>query len=139
LQIPDPEDPAHTLEVFAGNLSKIQSTQVFANPNNFPITIVDPSFVVYPNAKVYFQKGVIDAYRKVLTTEKARFIMGVKDDPTTEQDRVMGLATRFRIDGVDLRGVKKRKRAYMMKNGWQISTMPTMDPLNLGFGDACIV
>ncbi len=125
--------------MFAGNLSKIQPTQIFANPNDFPITIVDPSFVVYPNAKVYFQKGVIDAYRKVLTTEKASFIMGVKDDPTTEQDRLMGVATRFRIDGVDLRGVKKRKRAYMMKNGWQISTMPTMDPLNLGFGDACIV
>lgn len=127
------------MEVFAGNLSKIQPTKIFANPNNFPITIVDPSFVVYPNAKVYFQKGVIDAYRNVLTPEKASFIMGVKDDPATEQDRLMGVATRFRIDGVDLNGFIKRKRGYILKSGWLISSVPTMDPLNLGYGDACIV
>jgi hypothetical protein len=59
---------------YLGTNNKTQNTQVYSNPSSFPIYFTDPSFLLYPSASLYFEKGMNQLFAsKLSTTDQQTF------------------------------------------------------------------
>lgn len=90
-EVTDPEKQWYYL----GTKNKTQSSTIYANPTSFPIQMVDPSFIVYPNANLFFQKGMLSDFLNSLSDTERSLYNGLTAISTSYKDRLMGKISRF--------------------------------------------
>lgn len=84
-----------------GNRTKNQTTSVYSNPTGFPVNFVDPSFIVYPSANLYSQRGIASEYLDNLSDDDRITFMGLTKNLTSETDRALGKMTRYSFNNQD--------------------------------------
>lgn len=108
----------HKTWYYLGMKNKIQNTQVYANPYTFPIYVSDPSFLLYPSASLYFERGMDQLFASKLSATDQQTFATLTPVATSEKDRLMGKISRFAVDGMSSTNARYRM------TGWQISSVP---------------
>ena len=103
---------------YLGMRNKTQSSQVYSNPYSFPIYVTDPSFLLYPSASLYFERGLDQLFASKLSTADQQTFQTLTPVATSEKDRLMGKISRFAVDGVS-----SNNSRYRM-TGWRILSVP---------------